>query len=182
MPSGQRFEDFYRRHYVALVKAAVALGATVDEAHEIVDRVMEEAWRDWPTLSRPLAWSRRAVYHHLLKVRQRERRQHRVIVEDEILARQALQEPGTNLWEDRQWVLQLLRRLPPAQREVMAHIVDGLAPIETARLLGKSAPTVRKNLQLARERLKREIEAQERLEGGEPMLTEGGEEESGAAR
>ena len=50
----------------------------------------------------------------------------------------------------------LLGTLPPAQREVMTLAYEGLTGREIATLLGKDPATVRKNLQLARDRLRRD--------------------------
>jgi RNA polymerase sigma-70 factor (ECF subfamily) len=61
------------------------------------------------------------------------------------------------MWEDAEWVSQLLNLLPPAQREAMACIVDGWQPTEVAALLGKTASTIRQNLKLARDRLRQEL-------------------------
>jgi RNA polymerase sigma factor (sigma-70 family) len=61
------------------------------------------------------------------------------------------------VWEDRQWVTQLLNGLPPAQREAMALIVDEYSPTEIAQLLGASPEAVRQRLYVARQRLENEI-------------------------
>jgi hypothetical protein len=50
-------------------------------------------------------------------------------------------------------VLKAIKRLPPAQRRVMAWYFDGYAPAEIAGILGEDAPTVRSNLRHARRRL-----------------------------
>ncbi|MFG2000957.1 RNA polymerase sigma factor [Spirillospora sp. NPDC048911] len=170
------FEDFYHRHYATLIKAALALGATWDEASETVDQVMLEAWKRWDDLRQPLAWARRAAFHDLLKIKRREQR-HQADPLD-LCPEEQGHEASMNIWADRQWVLQLLERLPPAQREVMAHVFDGLTPAETAEYLGKTQPNVRKNLQLARERLKREL----RKAGDHPACRQLWEEESGESR
>jgi RNA polymerase sigma-70 factor (ECF subfamily) len=62
------------------------------------------------------------------------------------------------LWEDGQWVIQLLESLPPKQAEVMVLVVDGLAPVDIAGLLGRTPEAVRQNLMEARKRLKRALE------------------------
>jgi DNA-directed RNA polymerase specialized sigma24 family protein len=68
------------------------------------------------------------------------------------------------IWENWQWVNQLLSSLPPAQREVLTYVVKGFKPAEVAILLGKTPASVRKNLQLAVERLR----AREDLAGFRP--------------
>ena len=57
--------------------------------------------------------------------------------------------------EETQYVLDVLRALPRAQREVMAWTVDGYEPAEIAELIGKNPATVRTNLRHARKALLR---------------------------
>jgi RNA polymerase sigma factor (sigma-70 family) len=147
------FEDFYRAHYTKLIKIALALGATRHEADELVDQTMEEMVRRWEDVEMPLAYARRAVGTNLIKSRQRERDGRLRMIQAFRLDPGPTDENQLNLWEDREWVLQLLESLPPAQREVMALVIDGLKPIEIAELLGKTPATIRKNLEFARRRL-----------------------------
>ena len=63
-----------------------------------------------------------------------------------------------NLWEDREWVVQLLKTLPSKQAEVMAMVVDDFTPSEIAELLGRSPEAVRQSLREARQRLKRALQ------------------------
>ena len=48
---------------------------------------------------------------------------------------------------------QVLKSLPPAQREVLACMIDEFTRQEIARLLGKTEAAVRQNLHAARMRL-----------------------------
>lgn len=68
------------------------------------------------------------------------------------------EDPELTVWEDTEWVEHLLGKLPPAQREATDGIVAGWRQSEIALLLGKTPAAVRKNLQLARERLQAELE------------------------
>jgi DNA-directed RNA polymerase specialized sigma24 family protein len=65
------------------------------------------------------------------------------------------EDTGLTIWEDKQWVTQVLASLSPAQREVMAFIVDDFTPGEVAALLGKTPAAVRQNMCAARHRLAR---------------------------
>ncbi|MER6408562.1 sigma factor-like helix-turn-helix DNA-binding protein [Streptomyces viridosporus] len=56
---------------------------------------------------------------------------------------------------------QLLRRLPPLQRTVMAFNLDDCSPSETAEALGLPAANVRQNLRRARINLARMLEEDE---------------------
>lgn len=49
--------------------------------------------------------------------------------------------------------MQMLRSLPPGQRNVVAFIVDGFTPTEIAALLGRSPAAIRQSLHDARLRL-----------------------------
>jgi RNA polymerase sigma factor (sigma-70 family) len=60
--------------------------------------------------------------------------------------------------EQRQWVLDLLRTLPPEQRKVVALLTDGATCPEIAALTGKSPETVRSLLRHARKTLKELME------------------------
>jgi RNA polymerase sigma factor (sigma-70 family) len=58
------------------------------------------------------------------------------------------------VWEDQQWVRQLLESLPPMQRTVMALVVDEFTPAQVAEMLGKTPAAVRQTLRSARKHLK----------------------------
>jgi DNA-directed RNA polymerase specialized sigma24 family protein len=60
--------------------------------------------------------------------------------------------------EDEEWVVYMLSLLPPAQREVMELVTEGLDQAEIAAALGKTKEAVRQNLCYARARLSRELE------------------------
>ena len=59
-----------------------------------------------------------------------------------------------NVWEDWQWVAQMLSTLPSALREVFELVLAELDTKEIAGLLGKTPATIRQNLAHARRRLK----------------------------
>jgi len=154
------FVDFFRATYRELLKAAMYAGATRYEADEAAAAAMKEVLRRWDELHDPLAYARRAVISNFVKektrsldrIRQRQVERHAGIAEGR-------EDPGLTVWEDREWVMQMLRSLPPGQRNVMAFIVDGFAPTEIAALLGRSPAAIRQSLHDARLRL---IEALQR--------------------
>lgn len=169
------FDDFYRATYVLLIKIALAEGATRPEAEDATNQTMEEVYRNWKTIGNPRAWARKAVRSNLIKQRQRdaERSARTIAAGDAAPGQDTPAEAaatGMNVWEDRQWVRQRLERLPPAQRAVMASYLDDLTPTEIAARLGKTPATVRKNLQLARERLAAQPELKDlhRQKGSQP--------------
>ena len=80
-----------------------------------------------------------------------------------------------NVWEDTEWVTQLLDALPPAQREVMALAYDNFTAAEIAEQLGRNEETIRSNLRHARHRLKQLVLPQTRPPK-EPVLSREEEE------
>jgi RNA polymerase sigma factor (sigma-70 family) len=157
--------QFFRRNYKILCKAARVVGATGDQAEEAVSDAMKEVLRRWPELDDPLSYARRAVFTNFIKQKKRDGDRVLRTIAGGYVTPDGANDAGLLIWEDRQWVHQMLASLPPAQREVMACVVDGLEPHEIGELLGKTAVTVRKNLQLAREKLKRRLEEEQEYEG-----------------
>jgi RNA polymerase sigma factor (sigma-70 family) len=151
-PAG--FEDFYRRHYRSLMKLIMAAGATLDEAYEAVDQTMEELLRRWHKINFPWAYARKAVVSNFLKRRKRDRECLTHMIKGGHVCPESDDCREMNVWEDEEWIAQLLAKLPPTQREVIRCLVDGRTQAEIAELLGKTPEAIRKNLQLARERLR----------------------------
>jgi DNA-binding CsgD family transcriptional regulator len=65
-----------------------------------------------------------------------------------------------SLWENQHWIAQMLGSLTPKQRDVMSLISEDLSPRQIAELLGQTPGAVRRHLLEARERLKRQIQAE----------------------
>ncbi|GAA2362535.1 hypothetical protein GCM10010170_058700 [Dactylosporangium salmoneum] len=166
------YDDFFDSTYPLLVKVAMASGASLYEAEDAADEVMEDIYRRWGTITQPRAYARRAVLNAVAKAKKRDgERVGRTIASGHVTPEA---DDGTDLcaWENREWVLQHLNTLPPAQREVMAGVVDDLSTAELAEALGKTEPTIRKNLQWARERLKIELAKEWQREQQVPSGTE----------
>ncbi|MFD0688026.1 RNA polymerase sigma factor [Actinomadura fibrosa] len=156
------FDQFFRSHYKKLIAVALAQGATWHEAEESVDQTMEEVLRRWGDLRQPDRYAARAVVSNFVKKRTRDREAVPRAIQGGYLDREG--EPDSRLsdWEDRQWIEQMLDRLPETQRAVAELILVAQASYaEAAVILDKNEATVRKNLQLARRRL-RELVEQER--------------------
>jgi len=149
------FDEFFRSAYHAFLDTAIFVGARGQEAEDAVAAAMEEVWRRWGEVDEPLAYGRRATVSNFLKEKERglARVRRRMAERGEVMQETAGID-ALSVWEDRQWVTQLLQALPLAQREVMACIVDGFKPTEIAILLGKTPEAVRQNLHAARERLR----------------------------
>ncbi|MFC6565967.1 RNA polymerase sigma factor [Actinoplanes utahensis] len=100
----------------------------------------------WQTASiRPHAYvrtvARRMYWQHVKEGNRR----------SEALQRAAVSDAGElDVYDsDARHLIEMLRRLPPAQREVMAWAIDGFAADEIAEHTGSSASTVRSNLRHA---------------------------------
>lgn len=149
------FEVFLNGHYRYFLMAAMALGATVDEAHEAVQAAVTDmlAKDTWSRLTRnPRAWIRLAVRHAYYD--QLEKRRRSTEIESLTPPSGSYLDCSLNVWEDWQWVAQELATLPPAQREVFELVLAELDTKEIADLLGKTPATIRQNLAHARRRLK----------------------------
>jgi RNA polymerase sigma factor (sigma-70 family) len=172
------FVDFFQQAYRAVIQTMLYTGATYHEAEEAVAAGMEEVFRRWDKIKSPLAYARRAALTSYLKEKERgpDRVRHRMAGHAE--ARQeGPQDAELTIWEDRQWVVQILSSLPPAQRDVMAFITDGFTPGEIATMLGKTPEAVRQNLHAARARLTLELHGLpqgSRRTAPPPNSTEGG--------
>jgi RNA polymerase sigma factor (sigma-70 family) len=167
------YDDFFDGTFPLLLKIALASGADIQEAEDAAVETMTYLYRRWGEITEPRAYARRAVINAVAKAKRRNgERLDRMVAGGHVTPEA---DDGTALvaWEDREWVLQHLNALPPAQREVMAGIVDGMSTAEIAAALGKTEATVRKNLQWARERLKTELaKERQRLQQHDEYLAE----------
>lgn len=148
-------EAFFHDHYRYFLVAAMALGATVDDAYEAVQAAVADMLeRDtWSRLTRnPRAWVRKAVRHAYYDQQEKRRRSREI--ESLPPPSGSYQGGSPNVWEDWQWVGQMLSTLPPAQREVFELVLAELDAKEIADLLGKTPATIRQNLAHARRRLR----------------------------
>jgi RNA polymerase sigma factor (sigma-70 family) len=148
------FEDLYRDAYQPLLRDATFVGGNPYEAEDAVSAALEEVLRRWDRIENPRAYARRATISNLIKNRQRgqQRLQARMIQRGDYQPERDL-DPGLTVWEQQEWVMQLLKSLPEAQREVLACMIDMLTPKEIAQLLGKTEAAVRQNLCAARKSL-----------------------------
>jgi len=148
-------EAFLNDHYRSFLMAPMAVGATVDDAYEAVQAaVADMLQRDtWSRLTRnPKAWVRKAVRHTYYD--QQEKRRRNREIESMPPPSGSYLDGSPNIWEDWQWVEQMLSTLPHAQREVFELVLAELDTKEIADLLGKTPGTIRQNLAHARRRLK----------------------------
>ncbi len=151
-PATEAFEQFFRDEQWKLIGFVMRKGATRHDAEDVVMNVMADIWEHWDRIESPRAYAYVAAERKHVKAQLRRRREVDTwLQEDEhLLARHS--NPSRDL-DDGLWVTELLRALPPAQREVMALTVDGVPSTEIAKRLATTTDTVRSNLRHARHRL-----------------------------
>ena len=150
---GAAFAAYYKSVFAPMVQFAVYAGAPIDLAETVVQEVGLDLLRKWDRVEKPDQWMRKAIVHRLIKIKKREREWLDRTVRGGHLTSVAGDDRDLTVWEDQQWVDQLLSTLSVAQRDVMSLIVEGFEAAEVAELLGKTPAAVRKHLQLARDRL-----------------------------
>jgi RNA polymerase sigma factor (sigma-70 family) len=154
VPQVQTFEEFFRDAYRPLLRDVMFAGGSRQEAEDALSAAMADVFRRWDDIDSPRAYARRAAIRYLVKEKQRglPRTRTRLVERGEVTAEQH-EDPGLSAWEEKEWAMQLLISLPPAQREVLACILDEFTRQEIAQLLGKTEAAVRQNLHAARIRL-----------------------------
>jgi RNA polymerase sigma factor (sigma-70 family) len=150
------FEAFWKHHYRYYLGLLMAIGATVEDARDtvgdvIVDMLKKDTWGR--LTASPEAWVRKAVLHTYYDQQMRQRRK-REIERHLTLTPGSYVDDGPNVWEDWQWVEQMLGTLPPTQRTIIELIIAGMDAREIADLLGKTPDAIRQNLAHARKRLR----------------------------
>jgi RNA polymerase sigma factor (sigma-70 family) len=151
------FEPFYKDEFPVLARVVMAKGGTLQEAKDaaqdtflkMLDRVM-----DGKEIRSPRAYARKSVLNRFTDIRKRDKLGHELAVKGGHALPEAWQDLRLEDWEGRQWVDQLLAHCPPTQKKVMQFVLEGLNNQEIADLLDTTPAAVRKNHQLARQRLK----------------------------
>lgn len=152
------FEPFFRYSYRPLLRDLLSIGARREEAEDALSAAMEYALKHWSRIDSPYAYVQKAALRQLIRNRQRdERRIQRRLVAWGVVGRGTEPAPGQVIWEQQQFVKDLLASLAPAQRAVMACVVDTLTPTEIAQLMGKNPDAIRQCLLAARRRLQKDL-------------------------
>jgi RNA polymerase sigma factor (sigma-70 family) len=156
------FDDFFRREYNAVMKVLMFSGASVEEAQDATQDAMLDLLRHWDQVHLPKAWVRTAALRNYVRSSRRARH-----LPEKLAAGgwgpANIEDPADDTVAQAEWVVELVRRLPRKQGQVLALSLDGLTSQQIAAILGDTPEAIRKNLQLARERLKAEL-ARERLQ------------------
>ena len=114
------------------------------DAADAAQSAFAELFTKWNTVRNPRAWLRTVAFRQML--RQPAEYPLDAHSEPPVLPASSFLE----LREQERQVLAALRRLPLAQRQVMALAYDQFSYREIAEIIGKSEATVRKNIERAR--------------------------------
>ena len=109
---------------------------------------MIRAYDRWASIQRPAAWARIVASRELVRCRASIREE----PSEEATECALILRPSTDIaeWEARHDILQVIRLLPPRQRQVIAWTLDGYTPAEIAEELKITPEAVRSNLMKAR--------------------------------
>ncbi|HEX6581181.1 MAG TPA: SigE family RNA polymerase sigma factor [Actinomycetota bacterium] len=159
--SSERFEDFYRREFAAVVGLAYALSGSRWAAEDLAQEAFIAAHRNWErlgTYDQPGAWVRRVVAN--LSVSAFRRR----AVEAKALARIVLGErpavPELAAEDPEFW--HAIRSLPRRQAQVVAlYYLEDRPIAEVAEILDVAPGTVKKHLYNGRRSLARRLGIEE---------------------
>lgn len=151
------FVELYRDAFRGLTSNAMLIGATLEEAQDAAQAALTDllnrAMRG-TVIRRPYAYARTAMWRYFVSQRERDRKQIQNLIQRGYASPEACNDPAMTAWEEREVLKSLLVGLPPAQYAVTLLALEGLNITEIALELGKSSETVRKNLQLARAKLR----------------------------
>lgn len=141
--AGVSFEHFVAESAHALLRLASVVAADAATAQDVVQSVLERAYRDWvriAALDNPAAYVRRMVTNEALSTR---RRMARVVLTDSFVDQQSAVDEMNRVGEVEDLVLRL-RGLPARQRAAVAlrYLYD-LPDAEIARHLGCREVSVR---------------------------------------
>jgi RNA polymerase sigma-70 factor (sigma-E family) len=137
------FDEYLRRSADALLRHATIVTADPQQAQDIVQTVLERAYRGWDrigSLDHPHAYLRRMVVNEFISFRRRMAR---------IFLTAAVPEPDrppdhADQYAERSALIERIRRLPNRQRAAVAlRYWDGLTDAEIAAELGCSPGSVR---------------------------------------
>lgn len=155
--TSQEFEVFYKAEYPKLVGfLRVVMRASIDEAEDAVQKVMEDFFRRCKAgsvIGNPPAYVRRAAINAILKERDRnEQRLPRTLLGGHLPG--GHDDDRLDAWAEKQHAEDLLKGLSPARREVAELFMTGMTTTEIAQHLGKTIANIRQLRKQIKERLK----------------------------
>ena len=148
------FERFYIDNFKYLVRTAgqvLAAGGLGAQAQDVVNDVFLRAFKNgtWPQPEAALTYFRTGVIRQSISEL---RGRYETLPLDDRDSGSAADEVDARI--DEAWVREVLDLLPPAEREIMQLVYEGLPGPEIAALLGKGQPNVRSSIRNARARLR----------------------------
>ena len=161
------FEQFVATNARALLRLATVLTADPSAAQDVVQAVLERAFRDWArisTLQHRDAYVRRMITNEALTLRRRARR----IVLTDAVPESAAPDKTVRVGDEDE-LIQAVRRLPPKQRAaVVLRYFDDLPDADIAAALGCREVTVRGYVLRGLRRLRVDLDPSEIEPPGEP--------------
>ena len=149
----QTFEDFFARHYPAVLALATVLSGSRAAAEDITQETFVAAFRRWPrlqTYDRPDAWVRRVVANHAASASRRRVRDASLLVRLVGRAQPANEVPPSHDVEF--WTA--VRALPARQAQCLAlFYVEDRSVADIADIFELSESTVRVHLHTGRRAL-----------------------------
>jgi RNA polymerase sigma factor (sigma-70 family) len=149
--------ELFRTNNRPLFTMLIYLGASPQVAEDAIQEAFLELGRNWDSVRDPYPWVRRAAKTHFLKTCEKNRRaawRERGLTEADHDVPDLSAEVAPSVWENQQWVGQLLRAMSPAAREVFELILEDYSRAEIAALLGTSTNVVRQRLHVGRGQVK----------------------------
>jgi RNA polymerase sigma-70 factor (ECF subfamily) len=146
--SEQEFASFYRERIGRLVAYLIYQGASANLAAELAQEAMITAYRRWREITSPRAYVWTVAYKAFLRYALHDAEESVAEVPEPAVVLPHPEE--AEAWLQKQQIIEVLRALPPRQRQVLALTIDGWTPAEIADLLGIPPSAVRSNLMKAR--------------------------------
>jgi RNA polymerase sigma-70 factor (sigma-E family) len=147
-PCRPSFEQVYEEQRHQLLRLAVLLTGSLEQAEDVVQGAFASAYPRWDAIRQPSAYLKKAVVNGSADRHRRRRR-------DRALA--AEREPVTGMPEvDETWAS--LRSLPARQRAVLVlHFYEDLPLVDVADVLDRPAATIRSDLRRALQTLRKDL-------------------------
>jgi len=146
------WEDLYKAEMPRLVRYLMKCfgDSGMRDAADAAHNAFVELFTNWDTVRSPRAWLRTVAFRQML--RQNASAEYPL----DVLRHEPYTVPASarlELGEETQAVLDVLRQLPLAQRQVLALIYDQFSYSEIAQIMSISQAAVRKNAERARRRM-----------------------------
>ncbi|MEV6490754.1 sigma-70 family RNA polymerase sigma factor [Actinoplanes sp. NPDC051633] len=153
------FDPFFEEMYPELLRIGLVYCRNWHDVDDGVATILAEVRLRWFTINNHRAYARVALIRFVKRLQKSSPERLTDYGAHEELPQFAEVSADLGDYEGRQWVDQKLAVLPTVQRTVMQLYVDGWTFAEIAEQIGSSAPTVRRNISYARERLEKDLEA-----------------------